>query len=226
MKHRHIPLFTSKVGWLPVFVFIIGAVILMTWWYNAKKNQDEWNRSLVELNSMTYAQHLQMDIMQGINITNTLKEVIISHDGEMQKFSEIAEGMRTDFIQSIQIAPNGVVTEIYPSEGNEAGKIDLIHDKDRGEISCYARDHGIITMQGPFPLKQGGTGIAVRNPVYLKDSNGEKNSGALPSSSSACRRFSRKRSMPSHDLDTISASRRQYLRGIRPIKKSTPAAQV
>ena len=30
MKHRHIPLFTSKVGWLPVFVFIIGAVILMT----------------------------------------------------------------------------------------------------------------------------------------------------------------------------------------------------
>ncbi len=174
MKHRHIPLFTSKVGWLPVFVFIIGAVILMTWWYNAKKNQDEWNRSLVELNSMTYAQHLQMDIMQGINITNTLKEVIISHDGEMQKFSEIAEGMRTDFIQSIQIAPNGVVTEIYPSEGNEAGKIDLIHDKDRGEISCYARDHGIITMQGPFPLKQGGTGIAVRNPVYLKDSNGEK----------------------------------------------------
>ena len=29
-------------------------------------------------------------------------------------------------------------------------------------------------MQGPFPLKQGGTGIAVRNPVYLKDSSGEK----------------------------------------------------
>ena len=98
MKHRNIPLFTSKVGWLPVFVFIIGAVILMTWWYNAKKNQDEWNHSMVELNSITYAQHLQMDIMQGINITNTLKEVIISHDGEMQRFSEIAEGMMTDFI--------------------------------------------------------------------------------------------------------------------------------
>lgn len=172
MKHRNIPLFTSKVGWLPVFIFIIGAMILMTWWYNAKKNQDELNRSLVELNSMTYAQHLQMDIMQGINITNTLKQVIISHGGEIHGFSEIAEGMRKDFIQSIQIAPNGVVTEIYPSEGNEDGKIDLIHDKDRGEISCYARDHGIITMQGPFPLKQGGTGIAVRNPVYLKDSNG------------------------------------------------------
>ena len=73
-----------------------------------------------------------------------------------------------DYIQSIQIAPDGVVTEIYPESGNEAGKIDLIHDKERGKISCYARDNDVITMQGPFSLKQGRTGIAVRNPVYLE----------------------------------------------------------
>ena len=40
-----------------------------------------------------------------------------------------------DYIQSIQIAPDGVVTEIYPEAGNEAGKIDLIHDKERGKIN-------------------------------------------------------------------------------------------
>ena len=38
-------------------------------------------------------------------------------------------------IQSVQLAPNGVVTEIYPEEGNEAGKIDLLNDSYRGEIS-------------------------------------------------------------------------------------------
>ena len=79
-----------------------------------------------------------------------------------------------DYIQSIQIAPDGVVTEIYPEAGNEVGKIDLIHDKERGKISCYARDNDVITMQGPFSLKQGGTGIAVRNPVYLEQKNGER----------------------------------------------------
>ena len=47
--------------------------------------------------------------------------------------------MMTDYIQSIQIAPKGVVTEIYPIKGNEIGKIDLINDKDRGQISRYAR---------------------------------------------------------------------------------------
>ena len=77
-----------------------------------------------------------------------------------------------DYIQSIQIAPDGVVTEIYPETGNETGKIDLIHDKERGKISCYARDNDVITLQGPFSLKQGGTGIAVRNPVYLEQKNG------------------------------------------------------
>lgn len=64
-----------------------------------------------------------------------------------------------DFIQSIQIAPDGVVTDIYPEAGNEAGKIDLMHDESRGEICRYGRDKNIVTMQGPFDLKQGGRAL-------------------------------------------------------------------
>ena len=174
MKHKRKSLFTSKAVLLSALVFIIGAIVVITLGYNAKKSQDELTRSKVELNAMTYAQYMQLDIMQGVNITNTLEQVIISDDGEIQKFSEIAEDLMADYVQSIQIAPKGVVTEIYPSAGNEAGKIDLIHDKDRGKISCYARDNNVITMQGPFNLNQGGSGIAIRNPVYLTDSNGGK----------------------------------------------------
>lgn len=80
----------------------------------------------------------------------------------------------SDSIESVQLAPHGVVTDIYPAEGNEAGKIDLLHDKDRGEISCYARDNHTVITQGPFELKQGDYGIAVRNPVYLNDENGQE----------------------------------------------------
>ena len=79
----------------------------------------------------------------------------------------------SDSIESVQLAPDGVVTDIYPAEGNEAGKIDLLHDKDRGRISCYARDNHTIITQGPFELKQGSYGIAVRNPVYLNDEHGQ-----------------------------------------------------
>ena len=166
--------FRSKIILLPMLFFIIGTVILGILGYNVKKSQDDLSHSRVKLNAMTYAQHMQLDIMQGINITNTLEQVIVSNDGDIQKFPEIAEDMMKDFLQSIQVAPGGVVTDIYPAAGNDAGKIDLIHDKDRGRISCYARDNDVITMQGPFDLKQGGSGIAIRNPVYLEGADGEK----------------------------------------------------
>lgn len=99
---------------------------------------------------------------------------MISDDGTIKHFNTIAKNLMSDSIESVQLAPHGVVTDIYPAEGNEAGKIDLLHDKDRGEISCYARDNHTVITQGPFELKQGDYGIAVRNPVYLNDENGQE----------------------------------------------------
>ena len=60
----------------------------------------------------------------------------------------------SDSIESVQLAPNGVVTDIYPANENEAGKIDLIHDKDRGKISCYARDNHTIKLIRHMPSKK------------------------------------------------------------------------
>ena len=159
---------------LPFIVFLVGMSALGGLVYAIKSNQQKQNRITANLNAMTYAERMKTDIMKGIRVTGTLEQILISEDGKINKFSQVAKNMMTDSIQSIQIAPNGVVTNIYPEEGNEAGKIDLIHDKDRGKISCYARDNHALVMQGPFQLKQGGFGIAVRNPVYLQKKRKQK----------------------------------------------------
>ena len=172
-KHS-VRLKVERDWFLPILVFCIGIVVLGTLGYHFKKNQESLLQSKAELNATTYAEHMRLDLMQGINTTITLEQVLTSNDGRIHKFPQIAESMMSDFIQSIQLAPDGVVTDIYPEEGNEAGKIDLLHDKDRGEICCYGRDNDVITMQGPFQLKQGGAGIAVRNPVFLQNENGEQ----------------------------------------------------
>ena len=153
---------------------MIGLVVLVNIGIRADSSQRYLIRSRAELNAVTYADHMKADIVRGIDITNSFEQIVISENGKISMFSKVAENMMADYIQSIQIAPDGVVTEIYPEDGNEAGKIDLIHDKERGKISCYARDNDVITMQGPFSLKQGGTGIAVRNPVYVEQKNGER----------------------------------------------------
>ena len=164
----------KKELWIPVFVLMIGLVVLVNIGIRADSSQRDLIRSRAELNAVTYADHMKGDIVRGIDITNTFEQIVISENGKISMFSKVAENMMADYVQSIQIAPDGVVTEIYPEDGNKAGKIDLIYDKERGKISCYARDNDVITMQGPFSLKQGGTGIAVRNPVYVEQKNGER----------------------------------------------------
>ena len=159
---------------VPAVVFILGMCALIGEIYVVGESQEQQNRTNAKLNAMTYAGHIYGELMEGIGVTDTLKQVVISGNGNINKFYDVAANMMDDSIQSIQIAPNGVVNEIYPEDVNESGKIDLINDSDRGEISRYARDNDTVIMQGPFELKQGGYGIAVRNPVYLEDENGKK----------------------------------------------------
>ena len=164
----------KKKTLMPLIVFLLGICLAGLIVCRTDTHEKNQRHMLAQLNATTYGERIKNEIVSGIEITDALEQVLISEDGEIHQFDTIAENLISDSIESVQLAPNGVVTDIYPAEGNEAGKIDLLHDKDRKEISCYARDNHTIITQGPFELKQGGHGIAVRNPVYLKDENGQE----------------------------------------------------
>ena len=165
----------SHTKWLlPLWVLLISSIVLYIIAHTVYQSDSEELRTRAELNAVTYADRMIEDLNNGINITDSLKQILISESGEISKFDTVAESMMADYVQSIQLAPNGVVTDIYPAEGNEAGKIDLIHDETRGEIVNYGIDNDLVIMQGPFELKQGGLGIAIRNPVFLQDENGKE----------------------------------------------------
>ena len=159
---------------VPLIVFLLGICHVSFTVYKTDTHEREQRHITAQLNAATYGERIKNEITDGINITNALKQILISENGEIHQFDTIAGNLMSDSIESIQLAPDGTVTDIYPAAGNEAGKIDLIHDKDRGKISCYARDNHTIITQGPFELKQSGYGIAVRNPVYLKNKIGQE----------------------------------------------------
>lgn len=159
---------------VPLIVFLVGICLLSVFTYNTNVQIQKDRRTIAKLNAVTYGQRIENDIENGIEITDTLKQVLINGNGQIINFSKIAENLMSYSIQSVQLAPNGVVTEIYPEEGNETGKIDLLKDSNRGEISNYAKDHNITIIQGPIKLKQGGSGLVVRNPIYLEDENGQE----------------------------------------------------
>ena len=159
---------------VPLIVFLVGICLLSVFTYNTNVQIQKDRRTIAKLNAVTYGQRIENDIENGIEITDTLKQLLINGNGQIINFSKIAENLMSYSVQSVQLAPNGVVTEIYPEEGNETGKIDLLKDSKRGEISNYAKDHNITIIQGPIKLKQGGSGLVVRNPVYLEDKNGQE----------------------------------------------------
>ena len=164
----------KKKTLVPLIVFLLGICLVSLVVYKTDTHEKEQSRTTAQLNATTYGERIKNEITNGIEITDVLKQLLISENGEINQFDTIAENIMSDSVESVQLAPAGIVTDIYPAEGNETGKIDLIHDKDRGGISIYARDHHTIVTQGPFELKQGGYGIAVRNPIYLKDENGQE----------------------------------------------------
>ncbi len=164
----------KKKTLVPLIIFLLGICLVGLIVYKTDTHEKNQRHILTQLNATTYGERIKNEIADGIGITDTLEQILISENGEIHQFETIAGNLMSDSIESVQLAPNGVVTDIYPAEGNEAGKIDLLHDKDRKEISCYARDNHATITQGPFELKQGGYGIAVRNPVYLKDKSGQE----------------------------------------------------
>ena len=164
----------KKKTLVPLIVFLLGICLASLVVYKTDTHEKEQSRTTAQLNVTTYGERIKNEITNGIEITDVLKQLLISENGEINQFDTIAENIMSDSVESVQLAPAGIVTDIYPADGNEAGKIDLIHDKERGEISIYARDHHSIITQGPFELEQGGYGIAVRNPIYLKDENGQE----------------------------------------------------
>ena len=166
-------LHNKKIWIVVVLELIVGGILIGLAVNDVHINNLRAKQEKAEANAMIYSEKIVEDINSGVTITNCIEQIIISEDGRCDKFYEIAENLMNDAIQSIQLAPGGTVTEIYPEKGNEAGKIDLLSDESRGEYARYGMEHDIIVSQGPFDLKQGGKGIAIRNPVYL-EKDGQK----------------------------------------------------
>lgn len=121
-----------------------------------------------EINKLQYA------IDSRIVKTEILRLILIEQNGKINDFDRIAEKIYANdpSIRSIQLAPDGVVTMVYPLKGNESAFVDLFHDEDRKTEAEYARDSEKTTLAGPLELYQGGLGIIARTPVFLNDSNG------------------------------------------------------
>lgn len=113
---------------------------------------------------------LKGEIKNALTLSATLKELVLASDGKVDNFSTAAKYLLAEntAASNLQLAPKGKVTEIYPLKGNEAGKINLLTDPIRGPLCRYGISHQVTVTQGPIALKQGGKGLVMRTPIFIK----------------------------------------------------------
>lgn len=159
---------------VPLIVFVLGMCSVGVVVWLTDRNERHEQHVMAQLNASAYAERVRNQLLHGVQRTIALQQVLISQNGKFPGFDDIAENLMTDAVSSLQLAPDGYVTQIHPLKGNEEGIVDLMSNPTRGRISRYARDNHVLTVQGPFNLNQGGRGIAIRNPLCLKDKSGKQ----------------------------------------------------
>ncbi|RXJ67187.1 hypothetical protein CRV08_11385 [Halarcobacter ebronensis] len=115
---------------------------------------------------------LERTILRNTRSATILGEYISLVRGEMSSFDSFSKMLLSESrgVSNLQLAPNAIVTKIYPLKGNEkAIGHDLFKDNARKKEAFLAERSQELTLAGPFKLLQGGIGIIARKPIYIDD---------------------------------------------------------
>lgn len=153
---------------LPLFELILGAFFLGMLVSHIQQSDLEEQRHNTDVSCMTYTDRIMADLKSGMAITDSLEQIVISENGRCDKFYQVAKNLTNPSIESIQLAPAGFVSYIYPEASSYLSRINQLDEEAQGEYARYAKNNDITSLQGPYDLKDGSQGIVARNPIFLE----------------------------------------------------------
>lgn len=107
-------------------------------------------------------------------VKKSIEEGLTISDKQFATLSRLMQD-EDDIIKVHEIAKDGIVSQIYPMEGNEdVIGLNMIENPERKKEARLARDSGEYTIAGSFELVQGGNGVLLFDPVYRTDDKGCK----------------------------------------------------
>ena len=160
-------------------VFLITFIIAMglTDYQNHAQEKEEKTKAAYTAESTI--SRIESQLNRYLAESNLIKQVVESgRNIDEQQFSTISELMqdKNHVIKAHELAPDGIVSYIYPLESNEAAVgLDMLENKERKKEATLAKRTGNYTIAGPYELVQGGTGSLLFDPIYISDVNGKEN---------------------------------------------------
>ena len=108
---------------LPLLVFLIFSIILSCMLYNEVLNNQARVRTLAELNAATYAERMTSELAQGIAVTDSLQGILISGDGHVRNFHQVAAKFYDQFFTEHPACPKRCCNR-YLSGSRQRGRSD------------------------------------------------------------------------------------------------------
>ncbi len=160
---------------LVFLILILVSIFFATFQYVTISND---NKESVEVVGNLYIERIQYHIFKAAEPTEILEAGIKLQGGELtqEEFDYLANAFyNSDYVRAITYAPKGVNEYVYPYEENEAA---IGHDVLNDDVSRIDAEKAIemkeIVASGPYELVQGGTGIVLRNPIFIDNGSGEE----------------------------------------------------
>ena len=152
-------------GFLIFLVFSIGVVFLNTLRYQILKDSEQNEMNIILKN---IHQNIEESLRTSYGTTVSLA-LCIDDNGIPQNFEEISRKLleSNPVVSAVELVPNGAIKYIYPLKGNEAAlNLNILDSSTLQQEARKSIKTQQIYFAGPLKLKQGGTGIVGRIPVY------------------------------------------------------------
>ncbi len=161
----------SRPSTLAILIFILALIPILS-----LINQNENDRVMVEMAeaeaiAVNHAKILHLNLDHALSATRALASLVRQGNGQIPNFNDIAREMLELYpgVANLQLAEQGKVSKIYPPTGKKiAAGHSKFNDSLHAAESRLAMETGEMTLTGPYPLVQKGTGALGRMPIYLK----------------------------------------------------------
>ena len=168
---KQIRIYCLVVGIISFFIVSVCGQLL-------NRNTVNEEKMRVAFTAETTVNRIRSQLNRYLDVSEFFQNIIESgHQMDSKEFQALSQMISDDsqIIKAIELAPDGVVKDIYPLKGNEAAfGIDMLNNPARKYEANLAMKSGQYTIAGPYELNQGGLGSLLFEPIYITDKSGEK----------------------------------------------------
>lgn len=168
---KQIRIYCLVVGIISFFIVSVCGQLL-------NRNTVNEEKMRAAFTAETTVNRIKSQLNRYLDVSEFFQNIIGSgHQMDSKEFQALSQMISDDsqIIKAIELAPDGVVKDIYPLKGNEAAfGIDMLNSPACKHEANLAMKSGQYTIAGPYELNQGGLGSLLFEPIYITDKSGEK----------------------------------------------------